>query len=75
MTSMTSFMQAMSNPQAYVMQQFANQMIKEHPNEWQQCQKMFANKNHKQQVNELRKLYQSKGMNLDSVARQYGVAL
>ena len=42
--NMTSFMQAMSNPQAYVMNQFASQMIKEHPAEWQQCQKMFEGK-------------------------------
>lgn len=73
--NMTSFMQAMSNPQAYVMNQFASQMIKEHPAEWQQCQKMFEGKNHKQQVSELRRLYASKGMNLDTVAKQYGVQL
>ena len=74
-TSMTAFMQAMSNPQVYVMQQFANQMIAEHPNEWQQCQQMFANKNRKQQLAELSKLYKSRGMDLNAVAKQYGVCL
>ena len=72
---MTAFMNAMNNPQGYVMQQFANQMIAEHPKEWQQCQQMFANKNRKQQIAELNKLYKSKGLDLNAVARQYGVQL
>ena len=73
--NVTSFMNAMSNPQGYVMQQFAGQMIKEHPQEWQQCQQMFANKNRKQQIAELSKLYKSKGMDLNAVAKQYGISL
>lgn len=73
--SMSDFMGAMQNPQQYVMQQFANQMIAEHPAEWQQCQQMFAGKNRKQQISELRKLYKSKNMDLDAMARQYGVQL
>ena len=72
---MTALMQAMSNPQGYVMQQFAQQMISEHPNEWKQCQQMFANKNRKQQIAELQKLYKSKGMDINAVAKQYGIAL
>lgn len=75
MMNMTSFMNAMQNPQQYVMQQFANQMIVEHPAEWQQCQEMFKDKNRKQQIAELRKLYKQRGMDLDFIARQYGVQL
>lgn len=72
---MTSFMNAMSNPQGYVMQQFAQQMIAENPDKWQQCQQMFSNKNRKQQIAELSKLYKSKGMDLNAVAKQYGISL
>lgn len=71
----TSFMQAMQNPQGYIFNQFASQMIKEHPQEWNQCQQMFGSKNRKQQIAELRKLYASKGMDLDMTAKQYGVQL
>ncbi|MBO6100677.1 MAG: hypothetical protein J6P07_05030 [Spirochaetaceae bacterium] len=73
--NMSAFMNAMSNPQGYVMQQFANQMIAENPDKWQQCQQMFANKNRKQQIAELTKLYKSKGMDLNAVAKQYGITL
>lgn len=75
MSNFTSFMQAMQNPQAYVMESFAKQMIAEHPNEWQKCQQMFNGKNRKQQIAELQKLYKSRGMDLETVARQYGVQL
>ena len=71
----TTFMQAMSNPQAYIAQQFLGQMIKEHPDEWKQCQQMFQGKSRRQQIAELSKLYKSKGMDLNAVARQYGVSL
>lgn len=71
----TSLMQAMQNPQGYILNQFASQMIKEHPQEWNQCQQMFNGKSYKEQVNALRKLYKSKGMDLDMAAKQYGVQL
>lgn len=60
MITMTAFMQAMNNPQAYVVQQ---------------CQQMFANKNRKQQLAELQKLYKPRGMALNTIARQYEVNL
>lgn len=72
---LTALMQAIQNPQRYILNQFASQMIKEHPQEWNQCQQMFGSKNRKQQLAELRKLYASKGMDLDSTAKQYGVQL
>lgn len=75
MGGMTEFMQAMSNPQAYIIQSFAKQMITENPSVWQQCQAMFSGKSHKDQVIALRKLYKSKGMDLDNIAKQYGVQL
>lgn len=75
MTTIMQAAQAMQNPQAYVMQTFTNRLIAEHPREWQQCQQMFANKSQKQQVVELRKLYKQKGMDLDTIAKQYGIAL
>lgn len=67
--------QVVQNPQGYISQQMVQQMIKENPQAWQQAQQMFDGKNHKQQVAALRQLYKSKGMDLDSVARQYGVQL
>ena len=50
-------------------------MLQQQPMIMQQCQHMFAGKTRKQQVAELRKLYKSKGMDLDKVAAQYGVQL
>lgn len=73
--NMTDMMQALSNPQGYVTNMCLQQLIREHPQEWQQCQQMFANKSRKQQVAELSKLYKSKGMDLNAVAKQYGIPL
>jgi len=71
----TSFMQAMSNPQGYIFNMFAGQLIKEHPDEWQKAQGLVQGKSHKAQIAELSKLYKSKGMNLEATARQFGVQL
>ena len=65
----------LQNPQKVLSEQMAAQLIRENPQQWQQAQNMFANKNHEQQVTALRELYKSKGMNLDAVAKQYGVQL
>ena len=68
-------MNAMQNPQGMLMQYAVQGMIAQHPDEWQKCQQMFAGKNRKQQISELRKLYKEHGMDLDATARQYGVQL
>lgn len=73
--NMTQTMQAMSNPQGMMMQYMIKGMIAENPQVWQQCQEKFSNKNHRQQVSELRALYKSKGMDLDSTAKQWGISL
>lgn len=72
---MMNMMRAIQNPQQYVMQQFMAQAVKEHPNEWQQCKSMFDGKSHAEQVKSLRKFYKDKDMDLDTVAKQYGVKL
>lgn len=68
---MMQAMRVMQNPQQYVMEQLA----KQNPGIMQQCQSMFTGKNHKQQVSALRQLYKSKGMDLDAVAKQWGIQL
>lgn len=68
-------MNAMQNPQGTLMQYALQGMIAQHPTEWQKCQEMFAGKNRRQQVSELRKLYKERGMDLDAMAKQYGVQL
>ena len=75
MFNLSSMMQLLQNPQQVLSEQMAAQLIRENPRQWQQAQGMFANKNHEQQVAALRDLYKSKGMNLDAVAKQYGVQL
>lgn len=72
---MFSMMQAVQNPRQVIMQAMFQSMASAHPNEWAQCQKMFQGKTREQQVSELRALYKSKNMDLDSMAKQYGVAL
>lgn len=68
---MMQAMRVMQNPQQYVMEQLA----KQNPQVMQQCQNMFTGKNHKQQVQTLRNLYKQKGMDLDTVAKQWGIKL
>lgn len=68
---MMQAMKVMQNPQQYVMEQLA----KQNPGIMQQCQSMFTGKSHKQQVSVLRQLYKSKGMDLDTVAKQWGIKL
>lgn len=75
MFNLSSMMQLLQNPQQVLSEQMAAQLIRENPRQWQQAQGMFANKNHEQQVAALRELYKSKGMNLEAVAKQYGVQL
>ena len=72
-------MNAVQNPQATIMQyamQYAMQgMIAQHPEQWQQAQQMFAGKTKSEQLKTLRKLYKERGMDLDAVAKQYGVQI
>lgn len=68
-------MNAMQNPQGTMMQYAMQGMIAQHPEQWQQAQNMFNGKDYKQQISELKKLYKSKGMDLDAVAKQWGITL
>lgn len=70
-----AMMNAMQNPQQVIMQSMFQSMVAAHPNEWSRCQEMFKGKDRASQVAELKKLYESKGMDLASVAKQYGVNL
>ena len=75
MRQLNNMLSAVQNPQGYMTDQMFRQLIRENPDKWNQAQRMFAGKTHKQQVAELKKLYQSKGMDLDAMAKQYGVQL
>lgn len=68
---MMQAMRVMQNPQQYVMEQLA----KQNPGVMQKCQEMFTGKSHKQQVSALRNLYKQKGMDLDAVAKQWGIQI
>lgn len=68
-------MNAMQNPQAALFQYAMQGMIAQHPDKWQQAQQMFAGKSKSEQLKTLRKLYKEKGMDLDAVAKQYGVQI
>ena len=68
-------MGAMQNPQGMLMQYAMQGMIAQHPAEWKQAQEMFTDKNKKQQLGVLRNLYRQKGMDLEAVARQWGIQL
>ena len=68
-------MNAVQNPQSTLLQYAMQGMIAQHPEEWQQAQQMFAGKSKSEQLKTLRKLYKEKGMDLDSVAKQYGVQI
>ena len=68
-------MSAMQNPQGALLQYAMQSMIAQHPEQWQQTQQMFAGKSKSEQLKVLRKLYKEKGMDLDSVAKQYGVQI
>ena len=69
--NMMSMMGAMQNPQMY----FINELARQNPEAMKQCQSMFEGKSRKQQVSALRQLYKSKGMDLDAMAKQWGVQL
>lgn len=66
---------AMQNPQGTMMQYAMQGIIAQHPDMWQKAQEQFNGKNHDEQVNQLRELYKSKGMNLDAVAKQWGIQI
>ena len=68
-------MNAVQNPQSTLLQYAMQGMIAQHPEQWQQTQQMFAGKSKSEQLKILRKLYKEKGMDLDSVAKQYGVQI
>ena len=68
-------MSAVQNPQATIMQYAMQGMIAQHPEQWQQAQQMFAGKTKSEQLKTLRKLYKERGMDLDAVAKQYGVQI
>ena len=68
-------MNAVQNPQATIMQYAMQGMIAQHPEQWQQSQQMFAGKTKSEQLKTLRKLYKERGMDLDAVAKQYGVQI
>lgn len=68
---MMQAIKVMQNPQQYIMEQLA----KQNPGVMQQCQNMFSGKSHKQQVQALRSLYKQKGMDLDTVAKQWRIQL
>ena len=68
-------MNAVQNPQATITQYAMQGMIAQHPEQWQQAQQMFAGKTKSEQLKALRKLYKERGMDLDAVARQYGVQI
>lgn len=72
---MFKVMNAVQNPQATIMQYAVQGMIAQHPEQWQQAQQMFAGKTKSEQLKTLRKLYKERGMDLDAVAKQYGVQI
>ena len=72
---MTDMLNMLQDPSMYVLQMGMQQLIKENPEAWQQAQQMFEGKSHTEQVKSLRKLYKSKGMDLDATAKRYGVML
>lgn len=72
---MFKVMNAVQNPQATLMQYAMQGMIAQHPEQWKQAQQMFAGKTKSEQLKALRKLYKERGMDLDAVAKQYGVQI
>lgn len=68
---MTQAMRVIQNPRQYIMEQLA----KQNPGVMQQCQSMLSGKSHRQQVTALRSLYKQKGMDLDTVAKQWGIQI
>lgn len=69
-------MNAMQNPQGYIAQQNMQAMIKQHPDEWKAANELFSpDMSRKQKIAKLRKLFESKGMDLGQMAAQYGIAL
>lgn len=73
--NITQMFGAAANPQQYIMQQAMQNMIRENPKQWEQAQQMFNGKDPSQQRAELEQLYRSKGMDLRSVANQWGIQI
>ena len=73
--NLLNMMNAMQNPQGTLLQYAMQGMIAEHPAEWQKAQEMFSGKSRSEQIKCLRKLYKDKGVDLNAVAKQYGVQL
>ena len=69
--NLTSMLGMMQNPQMFIMRQ----LMQENPQVVQQCQQKFSGKSRDEQLNMLRELYKSKGMDLDATAKQYGVRI
>ena len=72
---MLKMFNAIQNPSGTLIQYAMQGMIQQHPAEWQKTQEMFSGKPRSEQLKSLRKLYKDKGMNLDLIAKQYGVQL
>ena len=68
-----NMMAALQNPQMYAMQCMMNQMVQQNPQQWEQAQQMMGGKDRRSQLSELKKLYKSRGLDLDATARQYGI--
>ena len=68
-------MNAMQNPQGVMMNYAMQGMIAQHPDQWKQAQEMFGGTNRGEQMKALRKLYKDRGMDLDSIARQWGIQI
>ena len=67
----TDMFNAFRNPQAFVIQK----MMQENPQIMQQCQTLLNGKSRNEQIETLRSLYKSKGLDFDTIARQYGVQI
>ena len=73
--NVAGMMNMVQNPMGYAMQSLMQSLIQQNPQQWEQAQGMFNGKTQKQQLNELRKLYREKGMDLDTTARQWGIQI
>ena len=68
-------MGAMQDPQGTMMSYMMQGMIAQHPEEWKKAQEQLGGRDRGSQIEELRKLYKSRGMDLDATARQWGIRL
>lgn len=68
-------MNIMGNPQGYIMQQAAEQMMRDNPEALAKAKKEFGGLEHKQFVKKLRKTYKDMGADVDAIAAQCGITL